>query len=75
MDGEQRTYRLRLHLENGNEHAAGELTTRRPLAPGDIVNIPKPPDGESEAGRGHVWRVVAIENDDTALVLTYERSA
>jgi hypothetical protein len=67
------TYKVRWRLSDGTEHVAGPLTTRRRRGVGDFVNLPNGPDGRGREGKGYIWRVTALEDDDTTLVLAFER--
>ena len=67
------TYNIRLRLPDSTEREGGRFTTRRRRLVGDLVNLPQGPDGRSLAGKGYIWRVAALEDGHTTLVLAFER--
>jgi hypothetical protein len=62
-------YLVRLRLPGGAEKESGPFATHSQAA-GDVVNLPIGPDGKAGPGKGHVWRVVAVETGPL-LVLDY----
>jgi hypothetical protein len=64
-------YRLLLRNPDG-ESPGGMFRTRRARNLGDLVNLPTGPDGSSEAGKGHTWRVVATGDEPPTLTLQPE---
>ena len=65
-------YRVRVRLGSGRQLRAAPFFTNRERVLGDVVRLPVRPDGELEPGEDYDWRVAAVEEDGTTLVLEYE---
>lgn len=72
-DGQRRLeYRLSVRLGDGRVVRTMPYLTHRPRGVGDEVRIPIGPDGELHPGDVHSWRVVAVGEDGTLLVLEHD---
>ncbi len=70
-------YLVMFHLSDGSV-AEETVTTRRRRAAGEIFNLPVAADGTGRSGKGFLWRIHAIEDNDdplieSTLVLEFER--
>jgi hypothetical protein len=71
-DGQRRLeYRLNVRLGDGRVRSMPFLT-HRSRGIGDEIRIPMGPDGELRPGDVHSWRVVAVGEHGTLLVLEHD---
>jgi hypothetical protein len=68
-------YRIRVRLRDGRALGVTRFLTPRRRAVGDLVELPVRPDGELQPGEQYEWRVAAVEEDGTLLVLEFDRAA
>jgi hypothetical protein len=72
-DGQRRLeYRLNVRLGDGRIARSMPFFTHRSRSVGDEVRIPIGPDGELRPGDLHSWRVVAVGEHGTLLVLEHD---
>jgi len=71
----QLVYRLRVRLPGGRILRAAPFFTSRPRVLGDLVRLPVRADGELHPGERFDWRVAAVEDEGTVLVLEFLRAA
>jgi hypothetical protein len=72
-DGQRRLeYRLSVRLGDGRVVRSMPFLTHRSRGVGDEVRIPIGPDGELRPGELHAWRVVAVGENGTLLVLEHD---
>jgi hypothetical protein len=71
----QLEYRLRVRLPGGRILRAAPFFTSRPRVLGDLVRLPVRADGELHPGERFDWRVAAVEDEGTVLVLEFLRAA
>jgi hypothetical protein len=74
MSSEKRRleYRLSVRLADGRVVRPTPFLTYRSRGVGDEVRIPVAPDGELRPGDLHAWRVVAVAESGTLLVLEHD---
>jgi hypothetical protein len=71
----QFNYRIRVCLRDGSCLRPATFLTPRRRGVGDLVRIPVRQDGELQPGEHYDWRVAAIEDGGTMLVLEFDRAA
>jgi len=72
-DGQQRLeYRLDVRLGDGRSVRSMPFLTHHSRGVGDEIRIPIGPDGELRPGDVHSWRVVAVGEHGTLLVLEHD---
>jgi hypothetical protein len=72
---DQLEYQVRVRLPDGRASRPTRFFTRRARGLGDVVRLPVRPDGELRPGEAYDWRVAAVEENGTMLLLEFERSA
>jgi hypothetical protein len=68
-------YSVRVRLRSGRQLRAAPFFTNKMRKLGDLVRLPVRPDGELEPGEDYDWRVAAVEEDGTLLVLEFDKAA
>ena len=68
-------YRVRVRLGSGRLLRSAPFFTSRARRLGDLIRLPVRPDGELEPGERFDWRVAAVEEDGTLLVLEFDKAA
>jgi hypothetical protein len=72
---EEFQYRIRVCLRDGRSLRPATFLTPRRRDVGDLVRIPVRQDGELQPGEIYEWRVAALEEGGTMLVLEFGRAA
>jgi hypothetical protein len=68
-------YRVRVRLPSGKLLRAAPFLTPRARRLGDLIRLPVRADGELHPGGRFDWRVAAVEEGGTLLVLEFDKAA